>query len=262
LKLDTILLVALCLVFAGVCSAGEEPAAAMPPAGDACCPAGAAKHAESAHGTQPPADLPPVEKTDDDSSISIQRQHTMIDLAEGELHVSDVMMAVNTGDKAVVAKDADRGTFRIALPDGAADAELSGDFGPHSRLDGNTAIFTQEFRPGTKQFVLQYALRYDQPKIDFTRRLDYDTQAADFIFPDIAGTSVSSTDFTEQKLVNMGKQPYQYLSVRNRKAGDTLTVQMTMPMPPANGFRLPAIAAVVLAGALIVGLGFTRRTAK
>jgi len=255
LKLDAILLITLSVVLAGTCNAADAPAEGTPPAGDECCPA--AGHAESDHAV--PADLPPIEKTDDDSSIAIQHQHTMVDLAEGELQVSDVITAVNSGEKAVVAKDPVRGTFRVTLPDGATDPQLGGEFGHHGRIDGNAAIFTSEFRPGSKKFVVQYFIRYDQPKIHLTRRLDYNTRAIGFIFPDGTGATVSSADFTEKKIVNMGKHSYQYLSAQDCKAGDTMAVEITMPMPPANKFRFLALAAVVLAGGLIVGLGFSRK---
>ena len=198
--------------------------------------------------------------TDDDSAISVQRQHIMVYLAEGEMRISEVVLANNSGAKTVVAKDAARGSFRVSLPAGASDVKLSGAFDPeHSKVAGGVAIYAQELRPGTQQFVLQYVLRYDRASYALALRLDYDTAAVDFIFPDGLGTAVSSKDFDQQRMVKMGSRQYQYLTAANRKAGSTLTVTLTLPMPPSNAFRWPALAITCVAAALCIGLGIRRR---
>ena len=193
-------------------------------------------------------DLPARRTTTDDSAISVLRQHIMIDLAEGTLHVSEVVMATNSGEKTIVANDAARGTFRISLPAGATDVKLSGDFDEtNSSVAGNAAILAKEFTPGARQFVVQYVLRCNVPNVTFTRRLDYDTAATDFIFPDVPGTDVTSKDFEDERVVQMGQRPYRYLGATARKAGSTLTVGLSLPIAPANAFRWPALALVALA---------------
>lgn len=204
----------------------------------------------AAERTEAKADLAVRRTTADTSSIAIQRLHTMVDLTEGQMQVSEVAMATNSGDRTIVRKD---GSFRMSLPAGATEVKLSGDFDQaHSKITGDAAISMNEFKPGTKQFVAQYVLSYDSGMLNYVHRLDYDTAAYDFIFPDVLGTSIASKDFASKRVVQMGQRPYQYLSGKAGKAGSTLNVSITLPVAPRNVFRWPALA---LAGIAAVGFG-------
>ena len=198
--------------------------------------------------------------TDDASTITVQRNHIMVDVDEGVLYISEVVLARNSGDMTVVSTDDSQGTFRLSLPDGIERVQLSGGFEEdNSTIAGGHAIYKGAFKPGMKQFVLQYILPLAKSTFTFTRVLDYDTLAADFIFPDTAATRVTGKGFDEQRRTNMGTKPYHYLSAKEREAGSKLAIDITVPIPPDNVFRWPALAVAIVAVAVFTAGSAFRR---
>ncbi|HUW32427.1 MAG TPA: hypothetical protein VM223_12515 [Planctomycetota bacterium] len=200
----------------------------------------------------------------DDSLISVQRHRIMVGLSEGELKVSEVFMAINNDVRAIVPKDAELGSFRIPLPAGAINIRTSGDIDPKLvQITDRQAVYASEFRPGSMQFVLQYSIRCNQPKLTFTWPVAYKTDQIDFIFPDdIAGASVNSTDFDQQRVVTMGQRRYHYLIARSKQPGSLLTVAITVPVAPRNVFKWPALAIAMIVSAAIVILKSCRGTRR
>jgi len=227
------------------CFAGED----APFADDEACPACAPDEVR-AEGASPQVEW----KTDDDSLIRVKRQCIMVDFAEGELLVSEVLTAVNDGARTVVPKNAGRGSFRVLLPAGAVNVRTGGDIDPKLvRITDRQAVYSGEIRPGSMQFVMQYTIRVTQAGFTIAWPVAYRTDRVDFIFPDdIAGASVSSTDFDGRRVAMMGTRPYRHLMARAKQPGTSFTVSLTVPVAPGNAFRWPAFAAAVVASAAIV----------
>ena len=198
--------------------------------------------------------------TEDDSSISVARLHIMVDVRDGALVINEVVMAMNTGKMTVVSNDDSRGTFRISLPAGVDKASLGGEFKEdNSAVVGKNAVYSQEFRPGMKQFILQYVVPVEKAPMTFTRVLDYDTSTVDLFFPDITYTMVSNKDFDTQSRMKRRGNPYFHLSAKERKAGGTVSAEITLPMPPGNAYRRPALAiASIVVAVFVISLALGR----
>ena len=156
--------------------------------------------------------------------------------------MSEVLRAENTGTRTIVSNDEALPTFSVSVPEGVTNVILSGEFEEtNSAVVDGRAVYSGTFRPGQKQFVLQYDLLFHRSSFDFVRVLDYDTSDITFMFPDLAGTKAESKDFAEQKRTNMGERSYYYFSEGKREAGSVLTLDLTVPVPPRNVFRWPAL---------------------
>jgi len=206
---------------------------------------------------QPAADLVlrvyPI--TDDTAAISISHHHMMLDVDDQNLLVTEVVIAVNAGNKTAVSRDAASGTFKLLLPKGAKDIRLVNGFDEKTSVTtGGKVVFTGPFQPGQKRFTVQYSIPFSEETLVISRRLNYDAAAMDFIFPDSDNldTLVRSDDYTTQRRIAMGRRAYQMLSATDRKAGDTLNVEITgLPVRPANPFKWPAL---VMAGIIVAGV--------
>ena len=206
---------------------------------------------------QPAADLVlrVYPSSDDTSAISISHHHMMLDVEDEYLPVTEVIIAVNTGKKTAVSRDATSGTFKLLLPEGAKDIRFVNGFDEKTSVAaGGKVVFTGPFKPGQKRFTVQYSIPFSEETLVISRRLNYDAAAMDFIFPDSDSldTLVSSKDYSTQRRMAMGRRAYQMLSATDRKAGDTLNVEITgLPVRPANPFKWPAL---VIAGIIVAGV--------
>jgi len=180
--------------------------------------------------------------TDDTSAIVVSLHHITVELGEGILRMTEMLRAENTGTRTIVSNDDELPIFRVSVPDGVTNVILSGDFEEtNSAVVDGWAVYNGTFEPGQKQFVLRHDLLFDKPSFDFVRVLGYDTSSITFMFPDFAGTRAESNDFAKQKRMNMGKRSYYSFSEGERKAGSALTLKLTVPVPPPNVFKWPAL---------------------
>ena len=193
--------------------------------------------------------------TEDTSAISISHHHMMLDVEDEYLPVTEVIIVVNAGKKTVISRDATSGTYHVSLPEGAKDVRFVNGFDEKtSAAAKGKVVFAGPFHPGQKRFTVQYSIPFSEETLLIDRRLDYDAAAMDFIFPDLDSldTLVSSKDYSTQRRTAMGRRVYQMLSAANRKAGDTLNVEITgLPVRPANPFKWPAL---VIAGIIVAGV--------
>ena len=193
--------------------------------------------------------------TEDASAISITRHHMMLDVKDEFLPVTEVVIVVNAGKKTVVSRDATSGTFRVSLPKGAKDVRFVNGFDKEtSAAARGKVVFAGPFHPGQRRFTIQYSIPFSEGTLLIDRRLDYDAATMDFIFPDLDSldTLVSSKDYSTQRRTAMERRAYQILRATDRKAGDTLNVEITgLPIRPANPFKWPAL---VIAGIIVAGV--------
>ncbi|MFC1933740.1 hypothetical protein ACFLXX_01135 [Chloroflexota bacterium] len=113
--------------------------------------------------------------TASDESISIGLAHTVINVEEESLLVTEVFWLVNDGDRTYVGTD---GVLVFTLPEGATDFEAPQEVMMDYRfLGGNRLAYLVPFPPGERQLVFAYRLaKKDSAEFTTSLAVDYPTE--------------------------------------------------------------------------------------
>ena len=128
--------------------------------------------------------------TDSDQAISIGLSHTVINVAEDSLKITEVYWLVNDGDMTYMGTDND-GVLVFTLPEGAfgfeAPQELMIDY---QLLEGNRIAYLVPFPPGERQLVYSYRLvKPDTAEFTLLLKVDYTTDSLELM---VAGEDIEA----------------------------------------------------------------------
>jgi len=112
--------------------------------------------------------------TTSDKAVRVGLAHTIINVEEESLWVTEVLWLVNDGDRTYVGTE---GVLVFTLPEGATDFEapqkLMADY---QFLDGNRVTYLVPFPPGERQLVYSYRLaKPDSGELTVPLGIDYPT---------------------------------------------------------------------------------------
>jgi hypothetical protein len=110
--------------------------------------------------------------TTSDEAIRIGLAHTIIDVAEESLQITEVFWLFNEGDMTYAGKD---GVLFFTLPEGAYDFMAPQELVPdYQLLDDNRVGYIVPFPPGERQLVYSYMLaKPDSGELTISLEIDY-----------------------------------------------------------------------------------------
>ena len=215
------------------------------------------------------------ETTTDGSGVTADRVHFIIEIAGGQIFVTEVLVFSLSGNKAFTGDGT--GVLRFGLPAGAEnleinDGELGGRYAP---IPGGFADLLP-LSPGTasRQIMYRYDIPYLQEAVDLTRAIPYPAANVNALIADV-GAQVTS-----DQLQNMGARATQggnfiSLAGQNLLANQPITLKLRgLPVggpddasaasapPPATNDKailLILIGGIGLLAALMVALPLMRR---
>jgi len=130
--------------------------------------------------------------TSSDQAIRVGLAHTIINIEEESLRVTEILWLVNDGDRTYVGTD---GVLVFTLPGGAvgfnAPQELMPDY---QFLDDNRVAYLVPFPPGERQLVYSYRLtKTDSNELTLPLEIDYRTDNLEIMVGGGEGVEVTVT---------------------------------------------------------------------
>ncbi|HEY64628.1 MAG TPA: hypothetical protein G4O02_08655 [Caldilineae bacterium] len=154
-------------------------------------------------------DLPVTvyETTTDTTAVRVEQLHILLDFSPERMHVVQIYVLSNTGDRAVVA-DGQEG-LRFRLPAGATEVSFRGDQdGTRFVREEGGFVDTAPVAPGTGTLstVVIYTIPYDEG-IELTVPVDYPTMSAGVLVPQV-GVTLSGEGWDAGQEMNIQGRPY------------------------------------------------------
>ncbi len=137
-------------------------------------------------GTDYNSDISVYETTADDSALTLERSHLIIEMGSGQLEVTELAILTNTGDRSYLGASEvipdRRATAQIPLPAGATDVSFADPEVAQAMVrTGQGYVDTRPIIPGQQEYVLSYALPCDGPTYNLLKPVVYPTAAIDVL---------------------------------------------------------------------------------
>ena len=189
------------------------------------------------------------EATEDDTPLTITRDHLVIDLFPSHLRVLEVLIVRNGGDKAITSA-------YFPLPPGFQDFQAAEE-NPESRVqvDQGGVIPLSPLLPGEKQFVFSYSLPYQGSTISVTKQYRYPTSRVILLLTNPA-LQVSGDRFVDRGTVEMGERRYRRLDAQNVARNSSLRFTIHSPVGTSVDTTTPASWVIYGAVAFLILCGF------
>lgn len=205
-------------------------------------------------------------------NISVKMHHIIFDIQGKLLLVREVLIFYNSGERTYIGKKEEgrtrKITLKFSLPKGFANPKYPQGEGlmvccviptEQGLLD------TMSVKPGQRQVVFTYRLKYNSSKYLFRRLLDYDTEHLSILFPEGKVKVVSQGIPFSSTTVKLNGKSYLYLQTKGEiKAGTLLNLKLS-DLPADNGYLRIIIYSLVV---ILILLGFAyplfrkKKTAK
>ena len=190
--------------------------------------------------------------TDSDQAISIGLSHTVINVAEDSLKITEVYWLVNDGDMTYMGTDND-GVLVFTLPEGAfgfeAPQELMIDY---QLLEGNRIAYLVPFPPGERQLVYSYRLvKPDAAEFTLPLEVDYTTDGLELM---VAGedieAAVTQLAPAEPVVTDTGER-FIHFQGKNLPRNTMINLHLSNL---SGGSDFPLIVLLVIIAVVIIGL--------
>lgn len=189
--------------------------------------------------------------TDSDQAISIGLAHTVINVAEDSLKITEVYWLVNDGDMTYAGTD---GVLVFTLPEGAfgfeAPQELMIDY---RLLEGNRVAYLVPFPPGERQLVYAYRLaKPDTAEFTLPLKVDYTTDSLELM---VAGedieAAVTQLAPAEPVVTDTGER-FIHFQGKNLPRNTTINLRLSNL---SGGSGSPWLILWVIIGVVVAGTG-------
>jgi len=194
-------------------------------------------------------EIPVCDVTTNDELIKVQMAHTILQVNEDDVEVTEVLQLTNTGNKTFRNGE---GGMAFTLPEGACDfgstADLMQDF---IVKENNQVAYLVPFPPGERSLIYSYRIPRDgTDNLRLLLSIDYPTESLDVL---VSGSDVevSTKDLMPAEPVkNDSGDHYVHFWVGNVMKGATLTLGISA----ALGHSDATSAALWIVAALLVAL--------
>lgn len=197
------------------------------------------------------------ETTTDDSAISVDRNHVIIDFADNQLQVAELYIFRNSDDRTYVGNGE---TLRFSLPERAQNLRFDDPrMNQSTELAEDGIVDTLPVPPGNRQVLLSYSVPYDGRSTSFQKKIVYPTENLNVLVADAgievdagtlqAGEPVSTQtnarflNYTQQS-VSAGEQVSLKLSNLPR---DSTSTSVSVPADQSGMLRWFGLGLIALA---------------
>ncbi|RME46328.1 MAG: hypothetical protein D6791_08535 [Chloroflexi bacterium] len=165
------------------------------------------------------------ETTTDESAISVDRNHVIIDFANNQLQVAELYIFRNSGDRTYIG---DGATLRFALPAGAQNVRFDDPrMNQSTGLEDNQVVDTLPVPPGNRQVLLSYSVPYDGRSISFEKQILYQTQNLNVLISDVGVEVDAGSLTTEAPVSTQNNARFLNYTRQNVPAGEKLSLKLS-----------------------------------
>ncbi len=174
------------------------------------------------------------EPTDDESGITIERAHWIVDPQPGALIVGQIYAYSNNLDKAFTGRTVEGVdlpvTVAISLPPAAVEITFeNGELGGRFQQVGHTIYDTAPVVPGvgTRQIVVRYALPFDGTSTEFSGAVPYPAASFNLLIAELQGMTAEVTGLDSVGSQDIQGNVYQMWQSQNVTPDQTVTAQLS-----------------------------------
>lgn len=174
------------------------------------------------------------EPSDDDSGITIERAHWIVDSQPGALIVGQIYAYGNSSDRAFVGRTVEGVdvpvTVAISVPPGAVEITFeNGELGGRFRQVAHTIYDTAPVVPGsaTRQVVVRFALPYNGTSAEFSQSLPYPAQSLNLLATELPGMGSEVTGLAGVGPQEIQGEVYQMWQAENVTPEQRVTARFT-----------------------------------
>ncbi|MBI3957847.1 MAG: c-type cytochrome, partial [Chloroflexi bacterium] len=174
------------------------------------------------------------EPTDDDSGITIERAHWIVDSQPGALIVGQIYAYGNSSDRAFTGKTLEGVdmpvTVAISVPPAAVEITFeNGELGGRFQQVGHTIYDTAPVVPGsgTRQIVVRYALPFNGTATEFAGSVPYSTRSLNLLVAELPGMKVEVTGLTSLGPQDIQGEVYQMWQSENVTPDQRVSAQLS-----------------------------------
>jgi hypothetical protein len=203
-------------------------------------------------------EIPVYDSTTDASQISVKVHHVVFAVAGGSVRAEEVLVVQNTGDKAYVGSKevpgGRRATLQFSLPSGAREVKYGSGLMECCVVPGEVGfVDTMDVKPGERQVAFSYNLAHVSGPLQYTRPVDYPTQAVEVFVPE--GVAQISTEGLKAAGVVPGEGK-RFLRFTGASVEVPGAITLTLNDLPAMGARWTAYAYASLGLLLLAGVTY------
>ncbi len=172
--------------------------------------------------------------SDDDSGISIERAHWIVDSQPGALIVGQIYAYSNSSDRAFTGRKIEGVdmpvTVALSVPPGAVEISLeNGALGERFQQVGHIIYDTAPVVPGseTRQVIVRYALPYDGTTTEFVGSLTYPAKSLNLLVSELPGMKVEVTGLTSMGPQDIQGEVYQMWQSENVAPDQNVSAQLS-----------------------------------
>ncbi len=198
------------------------------------------------------------ESTSNAENIKVKLHHIIFDIQGQFLLVKEIILFYNEGERTYIGEKREgedkRITLSFSLPEGFSNPEyLQGLMSCCIVPSEQGFLDTMAVKPGPRELVFTYQLRYDSKKYLFRKPVNYDTASLDVLVPAVGVKASSQILSPVPNPMELKGKKYLYLKTQETiKAGTPLTLELSN-LPAGQGFfKIIAYSLV----AILILLGF------
>ena len=188
--------------------------------------------------------------TTSDQAVRIGIAHTLINVEEDSLKITEIYWLVNEGDMTYVGTD---GVLVFILPEGAfgfeAPSELMMDY---ELVDENTVTYLVPFPPGERQLIYSYRLmKPDAAEFTIPMKINYPTDSLEIM---VAGENIevaASQLAPANPVVTNSGERYIHFQGENIPRSTTINLRLSNL---TGGSDFPFLIVWVIIGVVVVGI--------
>ncbi len=214
-------------------------------------------------------DIAVYETTIDDSALTVEGGHLIVEMGQGQLELTELVVIDNRGDRSYVGSEevipGRRATARIPLPAGATDAAFSSPEAAAAMIrTGKGFVDTRPVIPGQQHYVLSYALPCEGSTYNLLKPVAYQTASMDVLIA-APGAEIDAPALERLGTQEASGASYLHLAGRSLARGTDILIRFSglgqaipRPAPVVRGAQPPAGASgggpwQYLAGLLALG---------
>lgn len=174
------------------------------------------------------------EPTDDESGITLERAHWIVDSQPGALIVAQIYAYSNNLDRAFTGQTREGldipVTVAIPVPPAAVEITFdNGELGGRFQQVGHTIYDTAPVVPGagTRQVVVRYALPYNGTSTEFSGAVPYPANSLNLLISELPGMQVAVTGLESIGPQDIQGQTYQMWQSENITPDQTVLAQLS-----------------------------------
>jgi len=206
------------------------------------------------------ARLTVYESTSSPENLKVKLHHIIFNIQGNFLLIKEILLFYNEGDRTYVGEKREgedkKITLSFSLPEGFSNPDYPQGQGlmPCCVIPTERGLLdTMVVKPGPRQVVFTYRLRYDSSKYLFRRLIDYDTDSLDVLIPAVGIKASSQILSLVPSPIKLEGKKYLYLKAQKAiKAGTPLTLELSN-LPVAQGFFKVMVYSLI---AIIILVGF------